>query len=228
MRKYTFRWLAAFVGLTALLLGAFVSPASAAGDGDDGNDYWSQYGDTTQDAELCLTCGTTTGSDLVRKSYVLTTIDTNGNVHVLRLWRVDRYMWKYIPEDGQMLIRGDTDDGVLTRDGANYYGLYAHNSNMQPRLFPFLSGSSNNVPGANRVRDWSDVNPRYYHTNSWSVASHGWQNSDTRWLHNTSKWTIKLSNGEKFWNNNGNCGCGSNGPDGKTTFTLTTVTDYQR
>lgn len=200
---------------TALAVAALVVVAGTA-NADDAPDYDYVPGSTYTTAGTITTSGGTRyGSDVIAKGYVYWSIDGAGVYHMYNLDIKDKYEWKNIVADGSWFTKIDWAYGTLKRDGVAFAGLVAHNANGQARLYPVGSPASSNV--YYRQLDWAGA-ATVYHQHVWLTFS--WQNTQTRWLRETGKWTIDLPAGEKF------IGCATPASEGKNVFTFTTTTSY--
>lgn len=205
--------------VAAILIAAAAVTSSAAlpAHADDGPDYDVVCCIYTAAGTVTVSGGVRYGSDIIAKKYSYWSLDSTNVIHRYDLFIKDKYEWKQIIADGSLFIKVDWAYGSLYRDGFVYAGLTAHHANGQARLFPYLSSAANNV--YTWPLDWAGAATQY-HQHVW--LTYAWQNSDTRWLRETSNYTIKLPAGEKFG------GCATPQSEGKTTFTFTTTTSYLR
>lgn len=226
------RMLAVLAAMFAALF--FFSTLPASADQNDG--LPEEYGytcctyapadanDVPNDGTMGVAGAYTAGSHTITKYYVYATTDANGNYKTLELKRTTRFEWKRINADGSQFIRVATVSGVARLDGNACYCIVAHNANGQARLFPYGSGASNNVYQKSKDASWISGDEQWLHTHY--MLPFPWQNSDTRWLRDTSKWTLKLPAGYKFRS----CGCAGEPKslEGKTIQTFTTTMSYLR
>lgn len=213
--------------LSAVVFVGFAAAPAQAEDPDYGCCDGSVYtaADTPPPEDGTIGAANTSGADLIVKYYVYMSVDNTGHYHFWDLKRIDRYEWKRITADGSIFIRFKYASGTLRRDGVLHNGILAHNANAQARLFPFGSGSSNNVYQKSSDASWVWPGTSQDTRN---FTTYPWQFSDTRWIRDTSKWTIRLPSNEKF----SACGCGGTvqppTSNGANQFTFTTITSYQK